>query len=268
MTQAAPSDSAGRVRYFVRDDDIGDLTEPLRRFVELFAARAIPVSYQVIPARLTAECASYLKAVATAHPGLVEIGQHGLTHQMALGGKSLKREFGPERSLAQQTDDIVRGMTLLREGFGPETPIAVFTPPQHKFDRNTLTAAAAAGHRVFSAAAYPTPHHRLAYAIGRTLGVSSIRHHGISPHGRQRPEADLRELSISIAVDNGRRITCPAARLDAALARAARCTKTVGLMFHHAVYAGGEGAAELEAIVARLAAYPAADFHKLGDLAG
>ncbi len=267
MTQAAPSDAAGRVRYFVRDDDIGELTEPLKRFVELFAARGIPVSYQVIPARLTAECAAYMKAVSAAHPGLVEIGQHGLTHQMTLGGKTLKREFGPERSLAQQTDDIARGMSLLREGFGPDTPIAVFTPPQHKFDRNTLTAAAAAGHRIFSAAAYPTPHHRLAYALGRTLGISSIRHHGISHHGRRRPEADLQEISISIAVDNGRRITCPAAGLDAALARAARCSDRVGLMFHHAVYAGDDGAAALEAIVARLAAYPAADFHRLGDLA-
>lgn len=267
MTQAAPSDAAGRVRYFVRDDDIGELTEPLKRFVELFAARAIPVSYQVIPARLTAECASYMKSVAAAHPGLIEIGQHGLTHQMTVGGKTLKREFGPERSLAQQSEDIARGLGLLREHFGPETPVVVFTPPQHKFDRNTLAAAAAAGHRVFSAACYPTPHHRLAYALGRGLGISSIRHHGISHHGRRRPEADLQEISISIAVDNGRRITCQAADLDAALARAAECSDMVGLMFHHAVYADEAGRKALEAIVERLAARPVVDFHRLGALA-
>lgn len=253
-------------KYFVRDDDIGELTDPLRAFVELFAARGIPVSYQVIPERLTAECARYMLDAAAAHPGLVEIGQHGLRHQMALGGKMLKREFGPERSLGQQTADIAEGMQLLRAGFGPDTPIAVFTPPQHKFDRNTLTAAAAAGHKVFSAACYPTPHHRLAYALGRRLGLSSIRHHGISHHGRTRPEADLREVSISIAVDNGRRIVTGAEKLDAALARAARHSDVVGLMFHHAVYAGAEGRAALEAIVVRLAAHPAAAFHRLGAL--
>lgn len=260
MTTAAP-------RYFVRDDDIGELTEELKLFVGLFADRGIPVSYQVVPAWLTPDCARYMVEMARAHPGLIEIGQHGLTHRMTKGGKTLKREFGPERSLAQQTADIAQGLDLLRQGFGDETPITVFTPPQHKFDRNTLTAVAAAGHKVFSAACYPTPHHRLAYTLGRTLGLSSIRHHGISHHGGMRPEADLKEISISIAVDNGRRITTGADILDAALARAAAGSDLVGLMFHHAVYQGAEGRAALEAIVARLAAYPRAGFHRLGALA-
>lgn len=255
----------GNLRYFVRDDDIGALTPALRTFVELFVAHRIPVSYQIIPEQLTPECASYLLDVEKAHPELIEFGQHGLRHSMVLKGKRLKREFGPERTYDQQRQDIAEGKRLLQALLGDEREIVLFTPPQHKFDRNTLQACAAAGHKVFSAASYSSPHHRLAYAIGRALGVSSIRHHGISYHGRQRPEAPLHEVSIAIAVDNGRRITCPAGRLDKALARATAGSRTVGLMFHHAVYA--DAPSELEAIVARLAAYPADRFGRLGDLA-
>jgi len=260
-----PGPGARPTRYFVRDDDIGELTPALKAFMTAFIGKAIPVSYQIIPARLTAECGDYLLDLERRHPSLIEFGQHGLTHAMTLGGKTLKREFGPERTLAQQSHDIAEGLRLLRARLGADREISLFTPPQHKFDRNTLLAAAAAGHRVFSAASYPTPHHRLAYAIGRGLGLSSIRHHGITYHGRSRPEAPLREVSIAIAVDNGRKITCGAADLDAALARAGAHTDTVGLMFHHAVYEDAPG--ELAAIVETLARYPADRFHRLGDLA-
>ena len=175
-----PARSPHPVRYFVRDDDIGELTPALRTFVEAFADRSIAVSYQIIPEQLTPECAEYLIAKEAAHPGLIEFGQHGLRHKMTLKGKQLKREFGPERSLAEQTGDIAEGLRLLRSRLGEERDIALFTPPQHKFDRHTIEAIAAAGHKVFSAACYPSPHHRLAYFLGRTLGLSSIRHHGIS----------------------------------------------------------------------------------------
>jgi hypothetical protein len=261
----ADATATSPIRYFVRDDDIGELTDILRRFVEQFVSARIPVSYQVIPERLTDDCARYMLQMVREHPDLIEIGQHGLRHEMFLKGKRLKREFGPERSLDQQTDDIAEGLALLRRHFGSDLPIQVFTPPQHKFDRNTLTAAAAAGHTVFSAASYPTAHHRLAYSLGRGLGLSSLRHHGISHHGRRRPEAALREVSISIAVDDGRKICCAADELDAALARAGRHSDVVGLMFHHAVYAGEMAA--LDAIVTRLSAYPVKAFHRLGALA-
>lgn len=251
-------------RYFIRDDDVDELTPALRMFMEAFIARGIPVSYQIIPGALTAECAEYLLGLERAHPDLIEFGQHGLHHRMVLRGKALKREFGPERSLSQQSQDIEEGLRILRERLGADRPITIFTPPQHKFDRNTLIAAAAAGHQVFSAACYPSRHHQLAYALGRRLGLSSIRHHGISYHGRERPEAPLQEISISIAVDNGRKITCPAPELDAALDRAAQHADTVGLMFHHKVYANEPE--QLAAIVAQLAARPGATYRTLGEI--
>ena len=251
---------------FVRDDDIGELTDEVRCFVELFLEQGIPVSYQVIPTRFTNQCADYLIEKAEQYPSLIEIGQHGLRHEMTIGGKRLKREYGPEVSLSDQTRNVQEGLDLLRAQLGDRLPVTVFTPPQHKFDRNTLRAVAAAGHRVFSAAAYPSLHHRTAYKIGRWLGVSSVRHHGISHHGRARPEADLQEISISVAVDDGRSIRCQADRLGPSIAKAAGHTDQVGLMFHHAVYAGHSGRAQLGSIVKRLADYPPGTFSRLSDL--
>lgn len=264
MNRSELSQGQSPTRYFIRDDDVDELTPALRLFVEAFVAQRIPVSYQIIPAGLTADCAQYLLEIERAYPDLVEFGQHGLHHRMVLRGKALKREFGPERSLAQQSQDIEEGLRILRERLGADREISIFTPPQHKFDRNTLVAAAAAGHRIFSAACYPSSHHRLAYALGRKLGLSSIRHHGISYHGRQRPEARLREISISVAVDNGRWITCPAPDLNAALDRAQQHADTVGLMFHHKVYE--DAPEQLASIVAQLAKRRDANFHKLADL--
>jgi hypothetical protein len=259
---------SGPVRCFVRDDDVGALTPELAAFVRAFAGRHIPVSYQIIPAQFTAECADFLLSAQRDHPGLIEFGQHGLNHQMRLGRRLLKREFGPERSYKQQSEDIRLGLEILRARMGEETPITVFTPPQHKFNRDTVLAVAGAGHVTFSAACYPTRRHQLAYGLGRRFGLSSLRHQGISYHGVRRPEADMVELSISIAVDDGRRRRLTAARASDALARAARASRHVGLMFHHGVYADDAGRTELEAIADRLAAWPGGKFHLLGELAG
>jgi hypothetical protein len=253
-------------RYFVRDDDIGALTEELKTFVEVFLEHRIPVSYQIIPARLTPDCAAYLLEIERSYPELVEFGQHGLHHEMQLGGRRLKREFGPERSFEQQSSDIQQGLEILKRRLGADRPIEVFTPPQHKFDANTVRAAAGAGHRVFSSACYPSLRHRAAYSLGRRLGWSSIRHHGISHHGRRRPEADIIEVSISIAVDDGRSLCCRASELPASLEAACRHARDVGLMFHHAIYSDPAAVADLRSIANALALLGQDRFFKLGDL--
>ena len=258
-----PRDAQLPMQLFVRDDDIGPLNKTLRTFVETFAAAKLPVSYQIIPAQLTPDCADYLRAKRSEYPDLIEFGQHGLHHAMTLGGRRLKREFGPERSAIQQLTDIREGLRLLNAGLGEE--ITLFTPPQHKFDRHTIEAAVSAGHQTFSAAAYPNWRHRTAYWLGRKLGLSSFRHHGVSHHDRWRPEGEIYELSIAIAVDDGRSIKCDPASLRAALVRAARVSPNIGLMFHHDVYEGEEGRCRLSALVDCLTAY--GPFFKLGELA-
>jgi len=254
-------------KFFVRDDDVGDLTDAFRTFAEAFASRGVPVSYQIIPAQLTAACATYLVELRRAHPRLVEFGQHGLHHRMVANGRELKREFGPERTLAAQTAIIEEGLALLRGALGEETPIEVFTPPQHKFNGDTVRAAANVGHRVFSVSAYPTLHHRLAYAVGRRLGLSSFGHQGVSYHAGPRPEADIVEMSIGLDVDDGKAIKRGAADLGEAVETVARSTPYVGAMFHHALYADAESRAVLAGLADRFVDLGVDRFALLGDLA-
>lgn len=255
-------------KYFIRDDDVGELTSELTTMIDIFVARRLPVSYQVIPAKLTRECADYLLDVEKSHPDLIEFGQHGLTHHMQLNGRRLNREFGPERSYSDQVADIRQGLEMMYDLLGRSREIAVFTPPQHKYDQATVKAAAAVGHRTFSAACYPSPHHRAAYFIGRQLGLSSLRHHGISYHGGRRPEAPITEMSVAVAIDDGGDILQQANSLPTAMTQAAKYSPYVGLMLHHEVYAGGGGRAALESIADSLAlGISVADFRRLGELA-
>jgi hypothetical protein len=250
--------------YFVRDDDVGELTGGLKVFAETFAAVEIPVSYQIIPSRLTEPCAEYLLSLQQQYPQLVDFGQHGLHHRMTLNGRELKREFGPERSLEDQSETIRRGRDILRQRLGAAAAaIEVFTPPQHKFDGNTIKAAAAAGYRIFSAACYPTLHHQLAYAIGRGLGLGAVGCHGISYDGEMRPEAPILEMSIAIDADDGRRRKRNAVDIERSLRAVAPLRSHVGLMFHHALYAAPEARQELASIAVCLASIGRGRFGRL-----
>jgi hypothetical protein len=262
-TSACGRHDGGSRPYFVRDDDVGELTDELKVFAETFAAVGIPVSYQIIPSRFTQACAEYLLSLQRQHSQLVDFGQHGLHHRMTLKGRELKREFGPERSLADQAETIERGREILRQKLGAAATIEVFTPPQHKFDGNTVKAAAAAGHRIFSAACYPTLHHQFAYAVGRSLGLGAMGRHGVSYDGGLRPEAPILEMSIAIDVDDGRRRKRSAVDVARSLRAVARRRKYVGLMFHHALYAAPEARQELASIAACLAAFGPDRFGRL-----
>lgn len=189
----------GASRYFVRDDDAGELTGELRLFVEMFANCGIPVSYQVIPARLTPACAAFFLDMSSGYPGMIEFGQHRLHHQMWLGDREVARAFGPEQTLEDQTQTILDGLARMRALLGEHARIDTFTAPRHKFDGNTVRTAAAAGFKVFSAACYETPQHQLACAIGPALSASAIHHHGFSYNGRMRPEAPIIERSSAPA---------------------------------------------------------------------
>lgn len=261
MSNAAPP-----IRIFLRDDDVGTLTPELERFVDIFNKRQLPVSYQVIPTQLDASCAAYLRARRASAPKLIEYGQHGLTHEMIVNGKRVFYEFGPERSYDEQLAIIREGQQILRDQLGSDFDAHVFTPPQHKYDRNTLKALAASGVQVLSASNYPDPGHRAAYAFGRLMGWSSIGKAGISYHGQTRADSGLKEISIAVPVDNGSRRMTHANDVIASIEKARRYTAVVGLMFHHNAYGAAADRAFLNEVADLLVHVPNASFHLLSDL--
>lgn len=227
---------------FLRDDDIGQLTPAAMAFIQVFRTREIPVSYQVIPAQLTDECAAFLKDFHRDKPGLIEIGQHGLAHEMHIGRRRLSWEFGRERDYATQRAVIAKGRAIMTAKLGAAFDERMFTPPRHRFNADTVRAAADEGFDIFSAAAYADGPRRLVYAIAKSLRLGTIGNRGVPYHPANRPEAPIRELSISVAVDHGpprpRRVADVLSEID----RAARIAPTVGLMFHHAAWGTPDGA--------------------------
>jgi len=262
----ANSRRTAATRVFIRDDDLGPLTPALTSFAATFASRRIPVSYQVIPEHFSAECAAFMLALQARDRGLVEFGQHGLRHGMLVGGKRVSYEFGPERSYADQFADIGAGQAMLRQLLPGQSQIEVFTPPRHRYDRNTLRAVRNAGFTVLSASCYQSLPHRTAYALGRTLKLTNLGRPGVSHHGRIRPDCGLFEISISVAVDSGSQIAAPVEAIVASVARARAHTSDVGLMFHHQVYRDADGEHFLTTLADRLVALPDVTFHPITEL--
>jgi hypothetical protein len=252
-------------RIFIRDDDVGELTPEFQQFFKLFYERGLPVSYQIIPERFTPECAKFLLKARARRPDLVEFGQHGLRHQMMVRGKLEFFEFGPLRSYDEQFADIAEGRELLRQRLG-DVPIEVFTPPRHRYDRNTTKALANLGFSIFSASSYATPRHRLAYSLAQALKLSSIGARGVPYHGRKRPDGGLYELSIAVAADDGANPTGTPQAVGRAIARACSREDAVGVMFHHQAYRGEAGEKQLRELIQSLDLIDGAGFHTMSDL--
>jgi hypothetical protein len=267
-TVAGDVPSNHQTHYFIRNDDVGDLTDGLKNFAETFALRRMPVSYQIIPSKFTARCADFLLSVDHDYPGLVEFGQHGLNHEMILKGRHLKREFGPERSFIEQGEDIRSGLEILRGYLGSQSDINVFTPPQHKYDSNTVRAAVGSGHKIFSAACYASFFHQAAYALGRRLRMSSFGHYGISYHNARRPEADIFEVSVSVTMDDGQVIRTESHRVFQRIAAASVYSNVVGLMFHHKMYESLSDRDELNKTANLLEKLGPKNFCRLANLTG
>lgn len=252
---------------FLRDDDVGPHDDAIERFVGIFLSRGLPVSYQIIPARLTQAAAGWLGGLAARHPGLIEFGQHGHTHEMMVGGKREWYEFGPERDRAAQKAVIAAGRERLSALLGQAWDGRLFTPPRHRYDRNTLRALAEEGFSILSASSYPGVAHRLAYGLGAAMGRTNLGRGGVSHHGRLRPEAPILELSISVAVDHGGPVERRVDDVLDEIGRARRVSPIVGLMFHHQAWARPGGAAFLEALADRLAVLPGARVRTIGAIA-
>lgn len=253
-------------RFFFRDDDVGGLTDEFTAFFGAFSARGLPVSYQIIPERLTTECAAFIQAEQEAHPDLVEFGQHGLRHEMMARGKLVYYEFGPERAYAQQLADIQSGLTLLRERLGPDVDLSVFTPPKHRYNRDTLKAIRASGFEVLSASSYTTPLHRSAYAFGRALGLTNLGRPGIPHHGAVRPDSGLFEISVAVGVDDGGAIIRSVEETLGQIEQAREHTTDLGVLFHHQAFKGSEGADYIRRLLDGVLQLPNVSFHTIGQI--
>jgi peptidoglycan/xylan/chitin deacetylase (PgdA/CDA1 family) len=136
--------ATGAVDVFFRDDDVDEDEPTLRRLLELFAQKNVPVILGVIPAKLTHQGIELLAQF----PTTTEIVQHGWQHvNHELTGR--KCEFGSQRSFEEQLADIARGQTRMNEAFGAHW-FPAFIPPWNRCTPPTYQALEQRGFRVLS----------------------------------------------------------------------------------------------------------------------
>ena len=140
---------AGREwKFFLRDDDVDEDEETLRRLLELTLSHGLPLNLELIPSRLTDAGTVLLDHYKRFCPTLIELHQHGWRH-VNHEPTGRKCEFGPSRHFHQQFEDIAQGKTWLEARF-PDRFYPAFTPPWNRCTEETYQVLDELGFQVLS----------------------------------------------------------------------------------------------------------------------
>ena len=196
----------------------------------------------VVPAGVTRALVDRL-----ADCGHVHVLQHGLAHLNHAAKGSGASEFGADRALATQLDDLGRGWQLLvAAGLARLLPVVV--PPWNRMADATLPALPALGYRAISAFEGPTRHHDIPGLLQLHALVDPIRW----KEGRSfRGEATM----LALILDH----------LAARREGRAPGEEPTGILTHH-LQTGPEVWAFLDRLMARLAAHGSARWVPLSAL--
>ena len=257
---------------FFRDDDVGEITDPLSAFFDVMLDAGVPCAYQVVPDYLDEKSALELRRLKSAHKDLLEFNQHGLHHEQILNGEPTYSEFAGGRSHADQLKDIREGRHFLLEHLGEAFSGDVFTPPCHKYDAQTLRALGDLGFTTLSAGVRVDWPSRAYYGVGRALSKIEWLGKRVSYHQRPTPDARVVEISCAIDVhmdedDQGQRIEKSLDMLWEEFEVARTAGIAVGIMTHHQVCDTETRQAIYREFVSRLVAEPTVQITSLRRLA-
>ena len=143
------------VTVFVRDDDAGWDDTRLTALLDLFDRYGAPIDLAVIPRELHPDLARELRRRKRDATGGLGLHQHGYAH-VNHEPEGRKCEFGPVRSVDEQTRDIATGRRLLLDLLGPDLD-PIFTPPWNRCTQDTGVALRTVGIDVLSRDATATP---------------------------------------------------------------------------------------------------------------
>jgi hypothetical protein len=227
-------------RLFFRDDDADDDEATLRRLLELFLRRRVPINIGVIPGRLTAPGGALLAQSVKAEPALIELNQHGWLH-LNHEREGRKCEFGPSRTYDEQLEDIARGQARMTEAFGSNW-FPVFIPPWNRCADVTHRVLDRRGFRALSAK----------QGKSSETGVTGYR---------------FREISITLDLYRWKEGAClrPAEEIVGGLIAQFPRQGAIGVMLHHKVM-DERAFSFLESLLDALVSDPIAQFHTFRSL--
>lgn len=111
---------------FVRNDDVGALTERLKRLIDIFVHKQCFLNLAVVPKWLTEETVAYCCQPEIA--SWIRISQHGFTHRNHSQQEGLGDEFPDYRPLGEMVQEILAGKTVLDQAF-PKQFTHGYAPP-------------------------------------------------------------------------------------------------------------------------------------------
>jgi hypothetical protein len=136
---------------FFRADGVGAAGQAFEALCRIFRHHQVPLAMAVVPAWLSEARQERLFASAPIEEHLWGWNQHGWRHiNWQASGK--QAEFGDNRPLERQNNDILQGRRKMEAIFGPHF-IPIFTPPWNNFSAATLKVLRSLGFKGISAAA-------------------------------------------------------------------------------------------------------------------
>ncbi len=253
---------------FFRDDDVNALDDTFKRFVEFFVTHSIPLVLAVEPANLTLASVRYLSEVRTSCPSLIEIVQHGWSHdEHDLG------EFGGSRGYLDQLNDICRGLDVMRANFG-EAFFPAFSFPFGEYNEHTIQVLNELGYLVLSSKFNASFSAQLFYCFGRLARRKWIFNHRISYHLGRYPGSGLDEISVSLSpikkyLGSHEATECVFESLETLKSQylvGRKRTSVVGVVLHHRYHGSPEGMSLLVQFVEWLAAFNGVRVRTLHDI--
>jgi len=232
------------VDFFLRDDDVDEDEETLRRLMDISLSRAVPLNLEVIPGRLTKAAIRLIKEHRRSYAPLLELHQHGWMH-VNHEANGRKCEFGPSRTREQQLADIAQGKTLLEEAFQSYF-FPAFTPPWNRCTEATFAALDELGFAVLSRDRDPE-----------------------DPDSRDVTTHHFREIPITLDLfrwRDGARLKSPDEIIGAIIYQIGRNDR-IGIMLHHKVM-DAEAFGFVDRLLAELRRYPFVRFHTFQSLTG
>lgn len=132
--------SEGRqATFWWRDDDATQYTEQLDQLDQLSRAHHAPLSIAVIPARLQASLADYIKSREN-----FSVLQHGYAHQSHAASGVKKIEIGGQRRDSELQAELYDGYQILTGAFR-EQFVPVLVPPWNRIETRSYPLIQAAG---------------------------------------------------------------------------------------------------------------------------
>ena len=189
---------------FFRNDDVrSTLDASLIMLTDLFIKHNIPISHAVEPANISSEVKEWLLKTKQEHPDIIEIVQHGYSHQINFKtvkkGKEKKGEFGGSRTYQEQYPEIKIGKERMDELFGNNW-FPLFTFPFNRRNEAAIIAVNDLGFIVVNEEMDVKLKHRLFNYVGRKIKKEMIAGRSVSWHLCYKPNTNLFQIDTSISV--------------------------------------------------------------------